>query len=67
MEFKHERCPQDASDETKRKLFEAALKDGMEQINTRGYHKKYAGSGKAVYRVAFAFLGRDDIEMRVEQ
>ena len=67
MEFKYEKCPQDAGDETKRKLFEAALKDGMEQINARGYHKKYAASGKAVYRVAFVFLGRDDIEMRVEQ
>jgi len=39
----------------------------MEQINARGYHIKYAASGKAIYRVAFAFLGRDDIEMRVEQ
>ena len=66
MEFKYERCPPDASDEHKRKLFEAALIDGMEQINGRGYHKKYEGSGKAVYRAAFAFLGRDDIEMRVE-
>ena len=67
MEFKYGQCPQDAGDEKKRKLFESALKEGMEQINEIGYHKKYSGSGKAVYRVAFAFLGRDDIEMRVEQ
>ena len=38
----------------------------MEQIKSRGYQKKYSGSGKAVYLAAFAFLGRDDIEMAWE-
>jgi hypothetical protein len=36
----------------------------MRQIADRGYAKKFAGSGKTVYQAAFAFLGRDDIEMR---
>ena len=65
MEFKYKRCPPDASPEEKQKLFETALTDGMNQIKDRGYHKKYIGSGKTVYQVAFAFLGRDDIEMRI--
>ena len=33
---------------------------------TSGYAKKYEGSGKKVHLAAFAFLGRDDIEMTVE-
>ena len=66
MEFKYERCPPGAGDEKKQQIFEKALKEGMEQITGKGYHKKYVGSGKAVYRVAFAFLGREDIQMRVE-
>ena len=37
----------------------------MEQITKKGYSDKYIGSGKTIYHVAFAFLGRDDIEMRV--
>jgi hypothetical protein len=35
----------------------------MGQIIDRGYHKKFAGSGKAVHLAAFAFLGRDDVFM----
>ena len=35
-------------------------------INDRGYHKKYLGSGKDIYKAVFAFIGRDDIELRVE-
>jgi len=66
MEFKYEHCPVDASDEKKRALFDKALYDGMEQIRVRGYHKKYLGSGKIIYCAAFAFLGRDEIEMRVD-
>ena len=66
MEFKHESCPPDASAEKKQELFEKALSEGMEQIKSRGYYKKYTGSGKAIYQAAFAFLGRDDIEFRVE-
>ena len=63
MEFKYERCPPDASDADKRILFDKNLHEAMSQIKDRGYHKKYCGSGKAVYQVAFAFLGRGDIEM----
>jgi hypothetical protein len=65
MEFKYEKCPTDISSEDKQKLFGAALTKGMEQINEKGYHKKYLGSGKTIYLAAFAFLGRDDIEMKV--
>ncbi|MCL1816388.1 MAG: ATP-binding protein [Clostridiales bacterium] len=66
MEFKYRNCKPDASDEIKNKLFETALREGMQQIEERGYHKKYLGSGKTIYQAAFAFLGRDDIEMNVE-
>ena len=38
----------------------------MEQIKDRGYHNKYEGTGKAVYLSAFAFLGRDDVEVKAE-
>ena len=66
MEFKYVKCEQGAEPELKKKLFEKALDEGMGQIKSRGYAKKYEGSGKTVYLAAFAFLGRDDIEMRVE-
>ena len=65
FEFKYEKCEQDLSPEEKRKLFDKALEEGMSQIESRGYANKYAGSGKEIIKAAFAFLGRDDIEMRV--
>jgi hypothetical protein len=65
MEFKYENCEQDAAPEKKQKLFEATLDKGMKQIKDKGYYKKYMGSGKKIILVAFAFLGRDDIKMRV--
>jgi hypothetical protein len=65
MEFKYQNCLPDTSPADKQKLFEAALTKGMEQINEKRYHKKYIGGGKTIYLAAFAFLGRDDIEMRV--
>ena len=46
-----------------KELFKKALEGGMRQIESRGYAKKYVGSGKRIYKAAFAFLGRDDIEM----
>jgi hypothetical protein len=64
MEFKYKDCPPGISDEDKQKLFEKALGEGMAQIKGRGYADKYAGSGKTIYQVVFAFLGRDDIEMK---
>ena len=67
IELKYEKCPPEASMDTKRKLFEKTLNEAMEQINSKGYGAKYQGSGKAVYQAAFAFLGRGDIEMRVER
>ena len=66
MEFKYESCAPDASKDNKQQLFDKALDKAMCQIKDRGYHKKYIGSGKTVYLAAFAFLGRDDIEMKVE-
>ena len=66
MEFKYKSCLTDASAEDKRKLFAEALDKGLAQIKDRGYYKKYTGSGKTIYQAAFAFLGRDDIEMLVE-
>ncbi|MCL1809036.1 MAG: ATP-binding protein [Clostridiales bacterium] len=67
MEFKYVKCEQGAEPELKNELFEKALKEGMGQIKSRGYAKKYEGSGKKVHLAAFAFLGRDDIEMAVEE
>jgi hypothetical protein len=64
MEFKYRFCEPDAPPEVKTKLFEEALDEGMGQIQDRGYYKKYTGSGKRMYQAAFAFLGRDDIDMR---
>ena len=66
-EFKYKSCAPDASGEEKRIIFDAALGEAMEQINSRGYADKYEGSGKEICKAAFAFLGRDNIEMRVEQ
>ena len=66
MDFKYEKCPPDASDDTKKKLFDTALEKAINQIKDRGYADKYIGSGKAIYKAAFVFLGRDEIELRVE-
>ena len=63
MEFKYVDCAYDAPPEDKQKLFDKALEEGMSQIESRGYANKYAGSGKKVTQAAFAFLGRDDIDM----
>ncbi|MDR0490150.1 MAG: PD-(D/E)XK nuclease domain-containing protein, partial [Oscillospiraceae bacterium] len=64
MEFKYMGCAPDATPDEKRKLFDKALEEGLQQIKDRGYADKYIGSGKEIYQAAFAFLGRDDIEMR---
>ena len=66
MEFKYEKCPKNASAVKKMKLFDAALDNAMKQINNRGYCDKYRGSGKTIYKASFAFLGRDEIKMKVE-
>ena len=66
MEFKYMECPKDAAPEAKHSLFQQALDDGMAQLKGKGYSKKYDGSAKTVHLAAFAFLGRDDIEMRSE-
>ena len=66
MEFKFIKCPKDASDAEKKKLFDAALSSAMEQINSRGYNDKYMNSRKTIYKTAFAFLGRDEIEMKIK-
>jgi hypothetical protein len=65
MEFKYQSCQADTSPSDREKLFEDALTKGMDQINEKSYHKKYIGSGKTIYLAAFAFLGRDNIEMKV--
>ena len=63
MEFKYINCPPDAKDEDKRKLIDQALSEALKQILEKGYANPYISSGKTIYRVAFAFLGRDQIEM----
>jgi len=66
MEFKYKKCGKDAGIDEKKRLFESVLNDAMMQINVRGYCDKYKGSEKKILKAAFAFLGRDEIEMRVE-
>ena len=66
MEFKYKKCRQDAGEDEKKNLSDSVLFDALKQINDRGYCDKYKGSGKTIFKAAFAFLGRDDIEMRVE-
>ena len=66
MEFKYCKCQPDASAEDKQALFNTALDSAIAQINNRGYSDKYKGSDKTIYQVAFVFLGRDNIEMRVD-
>ena len=65
MEFKYAHCTPDAAPEEKQKLFDQALEEGLKQIEGKGYADGYAGSGKEIIKAAFAFLGRDDIEMRI--
>ena len=64
LEFKYKGCKPDASPEDKQQLFIKALDDGMRQIEETGYANKYAGSGKTIYHAVFAFLGRDDIDLK---
>ena len=66
IEFKYVKCDADASAEDKKKLVEKALEEGMTQIKSKGYYDKYAGSGKSIHLAAFAFIGRDAIEMKAE-
>ena len=66
MEMKYCKCLPDSSAEQKRNLFDKALGEAMEQIDDKGYAAKYQGSGKAINKAAFVFLGRGDIEMRYE-
>ena len=42
------------------------LDEAMKQIKEKGYSNKYIGINKTIYHTAFAFLGRDVIEMRIE-
>ena len=66
IEFKYVGCDSDTLPEEKQTIYDKALDEGMRQINNKGYAKKYTGSGKVVYKVAFAFLGRDYIEFKME-
>ncbi|MCL2813704.1 MAG: ATP-binding protein [Oscillospiraceae bacterium] len=66
MEFKYKDCAPETNQAEKEKLFTAALNEGMVQIKERSYHTKYIGRGKTIYLAAFAFLGRDEIEMKME-
>jgi len=65
MEFKYVDCAPGTPESDKRKLFDKALQEGLNQIESRGYAKKYAASGKEIIKAAFAFLGRDDIELKL--
>ena len=66
MEFKYHDCDSGADSEVKEKLINNLLDEGMRQIKEKGYTDKFANRNSTVYRVAFAFLGKDDITMMVE-
>ena len=66
IEFKYKGGAQNASPDEKRKLLAAACEEGMQQIKGKKYASKYIGGNKSVYLAAFAFLGRDEIDMKVE-
>ena len=63
FEFKYVNCPPDADESTRKEISDKALKLGMKQISDKGYTGKYIGSGKIIYQAAFAFLGRDNVNM----
>ena len=63
FEFKYKHCPPDADEDKKKEISDKALELGMKQINDRGYADQYTGSGKTIYKAAFVFLGRDNVEM----
>jgi len=69
MEFKYRDCALDATPEEKRELFDKALDEGMRQMHEKGYYRKYLCNSqcKTIHLVSLAFLGRDNIDMRVEQ
>lgn len=47
------------------RVLEAELDKAMAQIEARRYADKYAGMGKAVYKVAIAVAGRGDVRVKV--
>jgi hypothetical protein len=67
IEFKYNDCPIDAADDVKKKLIEKSLTEGMQQIKSKGYYKKYVGIGKTIYLAAFTVLGKGDIELVTEK
>lgn len=64
IEFKYENYAFDSDAAVKQNLLAKVLDAGMKQIEDRGYCNKFAGSQKTIYQVVFAFLGRDEIDMR---
>jgi len=66
IEFKYAQCAPDASPEEKQALFGKTLDEGLKQIKDKGYASKYTGSSKTIYQAAFAFLGRDEIAVRID-
>ena len=63
IEFKYENIAGDATEEEKQAVYNKTLDTAMAQIKDKGYHEKYIGLGKTIHLAAFAFLGRDEIEM----
>ena len=66
FEFIYIYCADDVESSEKQKITKKTLDEGIGQIKSRGYANKYIGQGKKIYLAAFAFLGRDDINMRIE-
>ena len=58
-----EDTPPDAAEDIRKDITDKALELGMKQIDDRGYAEQYIGSGKTIYKAAFVFFGRDNVEM----
>ena len=64
MEFKYTDCEPNTEAGEKTRCFKKMFDEGMNQIIDKGYADKFVGSGKDIYLTVFAFLGRDDIQMK---
>ena len=66
FEFKYHELEKNISDDKKHNIIHKNLDDGIDQIKNREYYSKYLYRDKTIILSALLFLGRDDIEMKVE-
>jgi hypothetical protein len=49
--------------EKKSELLEKAVANAFGQIEEKGYARPYEGTGKEIFKVAFAVCGRSDVRV----